>query len=207
MLSVSSRFAFRSVSQANTNAVTSIRIARGFAAASRSRKRQEDPFRVLGVNKDDPYVKVKAAFIKIAMSHHPDTAQFESKEDKDSYREIFIRSRLAFEALTEGDQGETILKKEKKEMEDFDAWFRSETGHDTPFAFMDKQTMKEVAEMEDTIGHGLDRDGGMWTLASMVSKAVKSGQDSASLLQLEAGDVKHKDAHIEGLLRRRRRKR
>lgn len=90
---------------------------------------------------------------------------------------------------------------------DFDAWFKNETGHDTPFQFMDAETMKEVAEMEDTVGHGLDRDGGMWMLASMVSNAVKTGQSGESILRIEAGEVHKKDAHIDGVLRRKRRKR
>ena len=67
--------------------------------------------------------------------------------------------------------------------------------------------MKEVAEMEDSVGHGLDRDGGMWMLASMVSNAVKKGQQGASILQLEAGEVEKKNAQIDGVLRRRRRTR
>jgi hypothetical protein len=72
---------------------------------------------------------------------------------------------------------------------------------------MDAQTMKEVAEMEDTIGHGLDRDGGMWMLASMVSNAVKTGQSGANILQLEAGQVQQKNEGIDGVLRRKRRTR
>jgi len=70
---------------------------------------------------------------------------------------------------------------------------------------MDAKTMKEVAEMEDTVGHGLDRDGGMWMLASMVSNAVKSGQSGGNILQLEAGEVQQKDGRIDGVLRRKRR--
>lgn len=179
-------------------------LSRGFAA---KRKRQDDPFRVLGVSREDPFSKVKESFIKIAMSHHPDTHGETSEEKKNEFREIFIRARRAFELLAEGPDGEILLKKEKKEMENFDTWFKHETGHDTPFQFMDAKTMKEVAEMEDTIGHGLDRDGGMWMLASMVNKAVKSGQNGAALLQLEAGTVEQKDSSIDGVLRRKRRAR
>ena len=78
---------------------------------------------------------------------------------------------------------------------------------DTPFQFMDAKTMKEVAEMEDTVGHGLDRDGGMWMLASMVSNAVKNKGDAKSILQIEAGDVQQKNDRIDGVLRRKRRTR
>lgn len=68
--------------------------------------------------------------------------------------------------------------------------------------------MKEVAEMEDTVGHGLDRDGGMWMLASMVSNAVKKGQSGGNILQLEAGEVQQgKGDRIDGVLRRKRRTR
>jgi hypothetical protein len=184
---------------------TVVLLSRGFAA---KRKRQDDdPFRVLGVSRKDPFSKVKESFIKIAMSHHPDTHGAVSEEEKNEYRNVFIRARKAFELLAEGPDGEILLKKEKKDMENFDAWFRHETGHDTPFQFMDAKTMKEVAEMEDTIGHGLDRDGGMWMLASMVSKAVKDGQNSAALLQLEAGNVEQKDSSVDGVLRRKRRAR
>lgn len=59
--------------------------------------------------------------------------------------------------------------------------------------------------MEETIGHGLDRDGGMWTLAAMVSNAVKDGKDGASLLRLDAGDIKEVNGKIDGVLRRKRR--
>mmetsp|Transcript_32170 Transcript_32170/g.58182 ORF Transcript_32170/g.58182 Transcript_32170/m.58182 type:complete len:205 (+) Transcript_32170:22-636(+) len=172
-----------------------------------SRKKKIDPFKVLGISREDPYTKAKERFIKIAMSHHPDTNQAACEKEREAFREGFIRARRAFEQLTSGDNGEIILKQKKKEMEDFDAWFKNETGHDTPFQFMDAQTMKEVAEMEDTIGHGLDRDGGMWMLASMVSNAVKTGQSGANILQLEAGQVQQKNEGIDGVLRRKRRTR
>lgn len=200
-------------------------------SSRRKQTKREDPFKVLGVKRDEPYSKAKQVFIQIAMSHHPDTNQASSEEEETNFREIFIRARRAFEQLTEGDDGEILLKREKKEMEgkkhsdtcfqyllllivvdahtiDFDAWFKNETGHDTPFQFMDAETMKEVAEMEDTVGHGLDRDGGMWMLASMVSNAVKTGRRGESILQLEAGQVQQgKNAQIDGVLRRKRRTR
>jgi hypothetical protein len=86
--------------------------------------------------------------------------------------------------------------------EDLDQWFKSETGYDMPF--MDAATMKEVAEMTESVGGGLDRDGGMWTLARMVADTVKSGGDGRSILQLEAGVVR--DRSIDGILRRKRRR-
>jgi hypothetical protein len=159
------------------------------------------------------YRDVKTAFLKIAMAHHPDTTEAETQEEIDAHRDIFIRAREAFEMIVPGPNGAAILRSESPEHADeedaaaaafdMDAWFQSETGLAMPF--MDLQTMKEVAKMTETVGHGLDRDGGMWLLAEMVSDNVKKGGgDGMSLLRLEAGDVAHK-RHVDGVLRRRRR--
>ena len=85
-------------------------------------------------------------------------------------------------------------------------WFLNETGHSNPFQVdLDPATMREVAEMTDDIGGGLDRDGGMWTLAKMVSNTVKSGQDAKNMLRLEAGKRKEEIPPGQmGKLRRRR---
>mmetsp|Transcript_24524 Transcript_24524/g.37792 ORF Transcript_24524/g.37792 Transcript_24524/m.37792 type:complete len:268 (-) Transcript_24524:201-1004(-) len=167
------------------------------------------PFKTLGVSKSAKYKKVKTMFLQIAMSHHPDTNKAETEEQEKKYREAFIKARQAFESLMESEDGGVMLKPLEEETSDqeFDNWFMKETGHSSPYSFLDPQTMKEVAEMEENIGHGLDRDGGMWTLAAMVSNAVKDGKDGASLLRLEAGEVKEVNGHIDGELRRTRRNR
>ena len=70
--------------------------------------------------------------------------------------------------------------------------------------------MREVAEATETMGGGLDRDGGMWTLASMVSNSVKSGKGGGNPLRLAAGEIKDGEqdqTDSEGTLRRRRRTR
>lgn len=107
-----------------------------------------------------PFVEVKKRFLQIAMKHHPDTSQ----EDTETNRDIFMRARTAFEAIVEGPDGNALLRSESpdhaNDEEDLEAWFKHETGHDMPF--MDPVTMKEVAEMTETVGGGLDRDGGMW---------------------------------------------
>jgi hypothetical protein len=162
------------------------------------------------------YRAVKTAFLKIAMAHHPDTTEAETQEEMDAHRDIFIRAREAFEMIVPGPDGAAILRSESPEHAiddddenyesaiDVDAWFQSETGHAMPF--MDLQTMREVAKMTETVGHGLDRDGGMWLLAEMVSDNVKKGGgDGMSLLRLEAGDVTN-NSHVDGVLRRRRRR-
>ena len=103
------------------------------------------------------------------MKNHPDTHHDHTitEEERDQMRDVFIKSRIAFEELmADPTDGTAIRKSEAEEcaMENFDSWFKSETGFATPFQFdMDPETMKEVASMTETIGgdSGLDRDGGM----------------------------------------------
>ena len=119
-----------------------------------------------------------------------------------------MAARQAFEQLMEGPDGLVMLKSESDNYQDdvgsnnMDEWFKHETGYDMPF--LDHATMKEVAKMTEEVGGGLDRDGGMWTLAKMVTNAVNSGNgaDAASILRLEAGDIR--DRQINGILRRKR---
>jgi len=190
----------------------------------------------------------KRAFLKIAMNHHPDmldnTNQNENENDngqekggdgsskkKEDSVATFMGAREALDALVKDPTtGLAALRvdveaannknEEEERMTDaqFDAWFRSETGHDMPFGMdsMDPATMMEVAEMNDSVGHGLDRDGGMWQLASLISANVKSKKDGSSpqdLLRLDAGDPSTQSTHVNpggakpywGSLRRRRR--
>jgi len=180
------------------------------------------------------YQDVKKHFLKIALENHPDTQDRDStEEEQDEMRERFIQARMAFESIVEDEDGWAVWVEEVVDREDrFDAWFQSETGLQTPFQFdMDPETMKEVASMTEEIGGGLDRDGGMWcvcallecglcrhfvflfshwlfynrALARMVTSTVKTGGDAASILRLEAGDVKEKCGH-NGTLRRRRKR-
>jgi hypothetical protein len=188
---------------------------------SKSKKRQKfelngklittvDPFVTLGIIRSPTlqYKSVKTTFLKIAMKYHPDTTQQQkiTNEERDKNKDLFVASRKAFESIMAGPGGIAILKTEAEdyveEEDDFEEWFKSETGYDMPF--MDAATMKEVAEMTDTVGGGLDRDGGMWTLARMVANTVKAGGDVKSVLQLEAGDIR--DRSIDGILRRKRRR-
>jgi hypothetical protein len=149
------------------------------------------------------------------MAHHPDTTDAETEEEVEMHRDVFIRARGAFEKIAEGPGGLAVLKSEipgcaddggdLSAAADLEAWFRQETGHAMPF--LDLQTLREVAEMTETVGHGLDRDGGMWLLAEMVSDSVKKGAgggSAASLLRLEAGD--DSSSGIGSIGRRRRRR-
>lgn len=170
---------------------------------------EASPFEVLGITKEEEsYANVKKAFLKIAMQHHPDTTAHSalSEQEKQASKELFMSCRAAFEALTKGPNGIAILAKGDADSwndHDLDEWFRDETGYDMPF--MDAATMKEVAEMTETAGSvGLDRDGGMWTLARMVTENVKSGGNAQDVLRLEAGSVR--DRAIDGVLRRKRKR-
>lgn len=169
-------------------------------------KRQEDPFAVLGIPKNIEYSQVKRAFLQIAMKHHPDTTEASTEEEKQKHRDIFVAARKAFENITEGPGGMAVLRSESDDAwqeEELNEWFHQESGgFDMPF--MDVKTRREVSEVMDKIGGGLDRDGGMWTLARMVANDVKNGGDGASLLRLESGDVRSRD--INGILRRRRKR-
>lgn len=182
----------------------------------RKRKKAQCPYKILGVPETILYKDVKKKFLQIAMKNHPDrvTADHEvAEEEREEMREIFIKSRIAFESLTEDYRdGTAILVEDAEEdsMDNFDSWFKSETGFDTPFHFdMDPETMKEVAKMTENITggeSGLDRDGGMWMLARMVTSTVKQGGDAASMLRLEGGNIKGKDKSLNGVLRRRRKR-
>jgi len=191
----------------------------------KQRRKRKDPcpFQVLGLvteahravlppgapPRDILFVTVKKQFLKIAMAHHPDTLRSSNAtaEQQEASQELFIRARKAFEAIVEGPDGWAILRSESDkhaQEEEMDRWFKAETGHDMPF--MDPKTMKEVAEMTEKVGGGmdggLDRDGGMWTLARMVTSTVRSGGSADDLLRLEAGASSRGD----GVLRRRRKR-
>ena len=95
----------------------------------------------------------------------------------------------------------------------YSAWFLNETGRSNPYQFdLDPATIREVADMTEKLGGdfgGGERDGGMWSLARMISQTVKSGKDAASLLRLEAGEIKDNNTADsgDGRIRRRRQSR
>ena len=172
------------------------------------KRTKSGPFSVLGVSSEEQYSAVKRNFLELAMKHHPDTSKARTKDEEAMSREIFIAAREAFEAIVEGPKGVAVLRTEsdkKWEEEELNNWFRQESGgFDIPY--MDPQSMKEVAEMTNTVGGqgGLDRDGGMWTLARMITQNVETGGDGSAILQLEAGA--ERDRQINGILRRKRRR-
>jgi len=142
----------------------------------KKKKEHEDPFKTLGVisqggTDDDAvilYKDVKAAFLRIAMTHHPDTTQASTPEEEAEHRDVFIAARTAFEMIAQGSHGEALLRDDDDawQEDEFDEWFRNETGHDMPF--MDAATMKEVAEMTESVG------GGLGTLCEMYTVMLHS---------------------------------
>ena len=165
------------------------------------------------------------------MRHHPDKlAGGDDVDDasRDRSREIFVKCRSALESLVECEITGRCLPRSEVEKNstngndhdddmsdaEFDKWFARETGHQNPFQFdMDPATMREVADMHADMAdsHGLDRDGGMWHLASLISSAVKSGREGGaeSLLRLDAGsyDPNNDVDEAGGRLDRRRKRR
>jgi len=193
-----------------------LRVMQTRTLAVRSRKvKAVCPYKTLNISKDDTYSKARKQFLKIAMQHHPDTVGNDCEETKKRSEDIFMKSRLALESLVEcGHTGKALLKSEdeadKRTMsdEEFDSWFERETGKNNPFAFdLDPEVMREVATMHSDMegSHGLDRDGGMWHLASMVASAVKSGKEGTDMLKLEAGSA-NEDVEARGKLERRRKR-
>ena len=182
--------------------------SRGGYSKLKAKPKKPDPLKTLGfvVKKDESiaFSLVKQTFLQIAMKHHPDTAQAATEEDLEEHKRIFMEARTAFELIMEAPDGSAMLRQDSDQWQedDFSAWFQEETGHDMPY--MDAQTMKEVAEMTETVGGGLDRDGGMWTLARMVTDSVRNGGDGRDMLRLEAGEIRSRD--INGILRRKRKR-
>lgn len=176
-----------------------------FSSRRHAKTKQDDPFKILGISIDTPYVEAKKTFLRIAVDHHPDTSGAKTDKERDYSRDVFIRARQAFEQLVEAPDGSIWHKKEAEAMPNFDDWFLRETGLNSPFDVnLDPQTIKEVAAMTEEYGGGLDRDGGMWQLAKSITTAHKAGGDGSDILRLESGDLNPKSRHINGDLRRRR---
>lgn len=151
---------------------------------------------------------MKSAFLKLAMTTHPDLVPEDEKESAEAH---FIKIRMAFEQIRPLENGMAALVDSDdsglasdEAVDEFDDWFYGETGRQAPIgAFqLDRETMIEVAKMEGEVEHGLDRDGGMWHLAGMIANAVKDGGNADNVLKLEMGEV-NEDA---GPTKRRKRR-
>jgi len=133
---------------------------------SRKAKATKDPFKVLKIPKESQYKDVKAKFLRIAMDNHPDMhTDGLSEKEQEAMRDRFIEARMAFERLEEDpSDGKAVLTEELVDRdENFNSWFRNETGLKNPFDLnIDPEIMKEVAEMTEKMGgkQGMERDGG-----------------------------------------------
>ena len=194
-----------------------------FATKAKKSQSQTCPFELLGVHKESQYKVVKKAFLKLAMTTHPDVimgsfvgSEEEVEREKARAEKNFVQARLAFErirplecgkaVLVDGDGGlDQVVSDEA--VDKFDDWFYSETGKQPIGSFqLDRETVMEVAKMEGEVQHGLDRDGGMWHLAGMIANSVKEGgkdAGAASVLKLTMGDGEEDT----GPTKRRRRRR
>eukprot|EP00592_Proboscia_alata_P008675 CAMPEP_0194355948 /NCGR_PEP_ID=MMETSP0174-20130528/3790_1 /TAXON_ID=216777 /ORGANISM="Proboscia alata, Strain PI-D3" /LENGTH=154 /DNA_ID=CAMNT_0039125435 /DNA_START=161 /DNA_END=625 /DNA_ORIENTATION=- len=126
------------------------------------------------------------------MKHHPDTASFDSEEEKKKGVEKFMRIRSAFESIVEAEDGYSEIVKAEGDDDDFNNWFYAETGHEAPNPFdfqLDPDTLREIAEMRE-VNHngGLDR-GGMWHMATMVTQGLDISGGLGKPMKLEAGEM------------------
>lgn len=161
----------------------------------------QDPFEILGVSKEDKYIAIKRTFLKLAMKNHPDTASFESEEEKAKSVERFMFIRSAFESIVETEDGYAEIAKKKGDDSSFESWFYEETGHEAPdpFSFqLDPDTLREVAEMREVNQNGgLDR-GGMWAMATMVTQGLDISGGLKKPMKLEQGEIKTKSTNEFG---------
>ena len=167
----------------------------------------ECPFKLLGVPTQSKYSNVKSAFLKLAMTTHPDMVL---EDEKESAEAQFIKIRMAFEQIRPLENGVAALVDSDdngltsdEAVDEFDDWFYSKTGRQAPIgAFqLDRKTIQEVKSVyEEQVPGGLDK-GGMWHLAGMIANSVKGGDVLGGVPKLDAGD------NVEVVRSRRRRKR
>lgn len=127
------------------------------------------PFSVLGIPKSSSYKDVKQAFVKLALEHHPDTAE-KKKDDNTSFHDI----RQAFESIVETDNGRAVLSTEDQQQqqwtdESLDEWFHQETGQHLGF-HMNLKTRQQVAHVSNNMAPGGLDKGGMWAMADHIAK-------------------------------------
>jgi DnaJ-class molecular chaperone len=141
-----------------------------------NRIRSENPYEILGIQKNATYDEARRRFVELALRHHPDTSVSSTDDDKDKSMKDFIRFRQAFEALREGKDGMIYTRGEEDESslwssdEEFNAWFYEETGHADIMFCMDIKTRKEVIDVVNNQAQGgLDR-GGMWEMARKMAE-------------------------------------
>lgn len=186
----------------------------GGSLALRPKNKKKCPFNTLGfsnVNNDDEpirYSAVKKSFLSLALKHHPDNKD-------DDCTKMFLKIKNAFDQIRESN-GIAILHEDddddegKMSNDEYESWFHSETGKHANVGELNlsKETIKEVTDMisksSEITGAGeLDRSGGIWAMAKMISQDANDNVASimGGVLKLEEGDT------TKSSLKNRRRKR
>ena len=138
------------------------------------------PFQTLGLTSQPTYEQARAAFHKLALMHHPDTAN-----NATSSHSKFQRIKEAFDAIVEGPDGMAVLRdggdlwKERDNGNDTNTNSESNNSQDCNSALhstsMNPSILREVAQVADMSPGGLDK-GGMWQYANMIRNLEKEGK-------------------------------
>ena len=161
------------------------------------------------------YSQVKAAFIQLALKHHP---------DRGGMADEFRRIRRAFESIKELSDGTCVVvpqdpgeprqgyhddddedggnawyrdNKKNKNHDSLSDWFYHETGTRLSF-HMDSATRREVATVVTTMSQGGLDKGGIWDMARMIAREEANNPSRDDPKQLEGGTT--------ALLKRRRKR-
>ena len=211
-ISASFSSSFRSIlRQQQRNATTG-------GSSSSSKASSSCPFTILGIQASTnstsssssistiSYSQVKAAFIKLALKHHP---------DRGGTADEFRRIRHAFESIRELPDGtctvvDTQQERGRQDHDDdyynpnddwwngnkkknsnntnhsLEDWFFHETGTRLSF-YMDSATRKEVAAVVATMSQGGLDKGGMWDMARMIARDEAENPSRDDPIPLEAG--------------------
>ena len=128
-----------------------------------SRRHHKDPYRVLGVSRDSPYIVIKKKFLELALKFHPDTSDKETSEK-------FIHIRNAFESIRkkatyhEKGQSDPNHDADLAWTEDqFLAWFHEQTG-----VKLSSAQRRELVRLHRSRVPGGYYGGQMWDLARRV---------------------------------------
>ena len=134
---------------------------------------------MLGIPTGSDYDTVKQAFLKAAMSHHPDRQESSSSSASSCTKE-FIRIRHAFEAIVAKQKnGSSSSNNSIDDDDDDDEFWRSDQDLYPYFAHstnefltfqMDDATRHEVIRVYETMSQGGKDRGGYWEMARQLAE-------------------------------------
>lgn len=181
------------------------------------------PFQILGLPSPSSsssslkcvvkYEDVRIAFRKLALRHHPDTAAKHADSSSSTNNNTFAAIRKAFEDITEGPNGEAVLRYHVKSRQyynddDMEINQTADSSNDDSLlhSSINPQILHEVAQVAEEMNPGGLDKGGMWQFANIVSKIAKE----EGLPPLRVGVREGTESGAEkktGVASRRRRKR